>query len=150
MALIKVGLVLLAARAGLSISTYDSKAHSGHSFEFLSMGTSIVAVSKLVGVVISGVRRMELFKATNDSGRNGEAIGMAIQDLFEEKNCEWEIVRKWLETYLLHTQLDNAIFDHHWEEGVRHHVMGSTAGGGFVNLFSFQGSDGARRGRHDD
>jgi hypothetical protein len=91
-ALIKVGLVLLVARAGLSISTYDSKAHSGHSFKFLSMRTSIVAVSKLISIIISGIRRMELFKVTNNSGRNGKAIGIVIQDLFKEKNCEWEIV----------------------------------------------------------
>jgi hypothetical protein len=77
-ALIKVGLVLLAARIGLSISTYNSKAYSGYSFEFLSMGTSIVTVSKLVSIIISGIRRMELFKATNNSGRNGKAIGIAI------------------------------------------------------------------------
>ena len=85
-ALIKVGLVLLAARAGLSISTYNSKAHSGHSFEFLSIGTSIVAVSKLISIIISGIRKIELFKITNNNRKNSKVIKIVIQDLFKEKN----------------------------------------------------------------
>jgi hypothetical protein len=85
-ALIKVGLVLLVTCAGLSISTYDSKAHSSHSFEFLSMGINIVTISKLISIIISGIRRIELFKATNNSSRNSKIIGIVIQDLFKEKN----------------------------------------------------------------
>jgi hypothetical protein len=76
--LIKVGLVLLVARIGLSISTYNSKAHSSHSFEFLSMRTSIVTISKLISIIISGIRRIELFKVTNNNSRNSKAIGIAI------------------------------------------------------------------------
>jgi hypothetical protein len=86
--LIKVGLVLLVARAGLSISTYDSKAYSSYSFKFLSMGISIVTISKLISIIISGIRRIELFKVTNNSGRNSKAIRIVIQDLFKEKNYE--------------------------------------------------------------
>jgi hypothetical protein len=93
-AFVEVGLVILAVRAGLIISAYDSKAHGSHSFELLSMGTSVVTVSKFVGIVIAGIGRMELFKATDDSGRDGEAIRMAIQDLLETENCERKIVLK--------------------------------------------------------
>jgi hypothetical protein len=76
--LIKVGLLLLIAYIGLSISTYDSKAYSSHSFKFLSMGISIVTISKLISIIISGIRRMELFKATNNSGRNSKVIEIVI------------------------------------------------------------------------
>jgi hypothetical protein len=91
-ALIKVGLVLLVARIGLSISTYDSKAYSGHSFKFLSMEISIVTISKLISIIISGIRKIELFNVTNNSSRNSKAIGIVIQDLFKEKNYKWEII----------------------------------------------------------
>jgi hypothetical protein len=77
-ALIKVELVLLVAYIGLSISTYDFKAHSSHSFEFLSMRISIVTISKLISIIISGIRRMELFKVTNNSSRNSKIIGIVI------------------------------------------------------------------------
>jgi hypothetical protein len=93
-AFVEAGLVFLAVRAGLIIGAYDSKAHGSHSCEFLSMGTSVVAVSKLVGVVIASIGRMELFKATDGSGRDGEAIRIATQDLLETENCEREIVWK--------------------------------------------------------
>ena len=81
-----MGLVLLVAHIGLSISTYDSKAHSNYSFEFLSMGISIVTINKLISIIISGIRRIELFKATNNNSRNSKVIRIVIQDLFKEKN----------------------------------------------------------------
>jgi hypothetical protein len=86
--LIKVELVFLVAHAGLSISIYDSKAYSSYSFKFLSMEISIVIISKLISIIISGIRRMELFKATNNNSRNSKVIRIVIQDLFKEKNYE--------------------------------------------------------------
>ena len=76
--LIKVGLVLLIAYIGLSISIYDSKAYSGYSFKFLSIGISIVTISKLISIIISGIRRIELFKITNNSRRNSKVIRIII------------------------------------------------------------------------
>ena len=75
---IKVGLIFLVARVGLSISTYDSKAHSNYSFKFLSMEISIVTISKLISIIISGIRRIKLFKATNNSNRNSKVIKIVI------------------------------------------------------------------------
>ena len=72
--LIKVELVLLIAYIGLSISTYNFKAYSSYSFEFLSIGISIVTISKLISIIISGIRRIELFKVTNNSSRNSKVI----------------------------------------------------------------------------
>jgi hypothetical protein len=92
--LIKVELVFLVACVGLSISTYNSKAHSNYSFKFLSMGISIITISKLISIIISGIRRIELFKVINNSERNSKVIGIVIQDLFKKKNYEWEIIRK--------------------------------------------------------
>ena len=77
-ALIKVGLVLLVARIGLSISTYDFKAHNSYSFKFLSIEISIVIISKLISIIISGIRKIELFKVTNNSRRNSKVIGIVI------------------------------------------------------------------------
>jgi len=81
-----VGLVLLIAYIGLSISIYNFKAYSSYSFKFLSIETSIVTISKLISIIISDIRRIELFKATNNSSRNSKVIGIVIQDLFKEKN----------------------------------------------------------------
>jgi uncharacterized membrane protein len=83
---IKVGLVLLVAYIGLSISIYNFKAYSSYSFKFLNMGISIVIISKLISIIISGIRRIELFKVTNNSSRNNKVIRIVIQDLFKEKN----------------------------------------------------------------
>ena len=87
-----MGLVLLIAYIGLSISIYNSKAYSSYSFKFLSIEISIVTISKLISIIISGIRRMELFKVTNNSRRNSKVIGIVIQDLFKEKNYKWEII----------------------------------------------------------
>ena len=47
--LIKVRLILLVARIGLSISIYDSKAYSSYSFKFLNIEISrLLLVSLLV------------------------------------------------------------------------------------------------------
>ena len=81
-----MGLVLLIAYIGLSISIYNFKAYSSYSFKFLSIETSIVTISKLISIIISDIRRIELFKATNNSSRNSKVIGIVIQDLFKEKN----------------------------------------------------------------
>jgi hypothetical protein len=81
-----VGLVLLVAYIGLSISIYNSKAYSGYSFKFLNIEINIVIINKLISIIISGIRRIELFKATNNSSRNSKIIGIVIQDLFKEKN----------------------------------------------------------------
>ena len=70
----------------MNISIYDFKAYSNYSFEFLSIRISIITISKLISIIISGIRRIELFKVTNNSGRNSKAIGIVIQDLFKEKN----------------------------------------------------------------
>jgi hypothetical protein len=58
------------------------------------MEISIVTISKLISIIISGIRKIELFKVTNNSKRNNKVIRIIIQDLFKEKNCEWEIIRK--------------------------------------------------------
>ena len=71
-------LVLLITYIGLSISIYNSKAYSNYSFEFLSIGISIVTVSKLISIIISDIRGIELFKATNNSSRNSKVIGIVI------------------------------------------------------------------------
>jgi hypothetical protein len=84
--LIKVRLILLVTHIGLSISTYNSKAHSNYSFEFLSIRISIITISKLISIIISGIRKIELFKVTNNSSRNSKVIRIVIQDLFKEKN----------------------------------------------------------------
>jgi NADH:ubiquinone oxidoreductase subunit K len=76
--LIKIELVFLVAYIGLSISTYDFKAHSGYSFKFLSIGISIVTISKLISIIISGIRKIELFKVTNNNSRNNKVIGIVI------------------------------------------------------------------------
>jgi uncharacterized membrane protein len=81
-----VKLILLIAHIGLSISIYNFKAYSNYSFKFLSMRISIVTISKLISIIISGIRRIELFKITNNSRRNSKVIGIVIQDLFKEKN----------------------------------------------------------------
>jgi uncharacterized membrane protein len=90
--LIKVGLVFLVAYIGLSISIYNSKAYNSYSFEFLSMGISIITINKLINIIISGIRRIELFKVTNNNKKNNKVIEIVIQDLFKEKNYEWEII----------------------------------------------------------
>ena len=76
--LIKVGLIFLVAYIGLSISTYDFKAYSSHSFKFLSIGISIIIISKLISIIILGIRRIELFKVTNNSKRNSKVIRIVI------------------------------------------------------------------------
>jgi uncharacterized membrane protein len=76
--LIKVGLIFLVTYIGLSISTYNSKAHSGYSFEFLNMRISIITISKLISIIISGIRKIELFKITNNSSRNSKVIEIVI------------------------------------------------------------------------
>jgi hypothetical protein len=43
-AFLKVGLVILAVRAGLITIAYESEAHCSHSFELLSVGTSMITV----------------------------------------------------------------------------------------------------------
>jgi hypothetical protein len=73
-----VGLILLVAYIGLSISIYNSKAYSSYSFKFLSIGISIVTISKLISIIISGIRRIELFKVINNSGRNSKVIRIVI------------------------------------------------------------------------
>jgi hypothetical protein len=40
----KVGFIILVVRISLITITYESKAYYSHSFEFLSMGTSMIAV----------------------------------------------------------------------------------------------------------
>jgi hypothetical protein len=40
----KVGFVILAVRIGLITITYKSEAYYSHSFEFLSIGISIIAI----------------------------------------------------------------------------------------------------------
>jgi uncharacterized membrane protein len=81
-----VGLILLVAYIGLSISIYNSKAYSSYSFEFLNMRISIVIINKLISIIISGIRKIKLFKVTNNNSRNSKVIGIVIQDLFKEKN----------------------------------------------------------------
>jgi hypothetical protein len=73
-----VGLILLVAYIGLSISIYNSKAYSNYSFKYLSIEINIVTISKLISIIISGIKRMELFKATNNSSRNSKVIGIVI------------------------------------------------------------------------
>jgi hypothetical protein len=81
-----VGLVLLIAYIGLSISIYNSKAYSSYSFKFLNIKISIITISKLISIIILDIRRIELFKVTNNSSRNSKVIRIVIQNLFKEKN----------------------------------------------------------------
>ena len=71
-------LILLVAYIGLSISIYNFKAYSNYSFKFLSIEISIVTISKLISIIISGIRKIELFKVTNNSGRNSKVIRIVI------------------------------------------------------------------------
>ena len=73
-----MGLILLIAYIGLSISIYNSKAYSSYSFKFLSMRISIVTISKLISIIISGIRRIEFFKVTNNNSRNSKVIKIVI------------------------------------------------------------------------
>jgi uncharacterized membrane protein len=76
--LIKIGLILLVAYIGLSISIYKFKAYSNYSFEFLSIEISIITISKLISIIISSIRKIELFKVTNNSNRNSKVIKIII------------------------------------------------------------------------
>ena len=71
-------LILLVTYIGLNISIYNSKAYSNYSFKFLSIRTSIITISKLISIIISDIRRIELFKITNNSGRNNKVIKIVI------------------------------------------------------------------------
>jgi uncharacterized membrane protein len=75
---IKVEFILLIAYIGLNISIYNSKAYSSYSFKFLNIEISIVTISKLINIIISSIRRIELFKVTNNSSRNSKVIGIVI------------------------------------------------------------------------
>ena len=78
MALIKVELVFLVAYIGLSISIYNSKAYSSYSFKFLSIEISIITISKLISIIISDIRKIELFKIINNSSKNSKVIEIVI------------------------------------------------------------------------
>jgi hypothetical protein len=73
-----VGFILLVAYIGLSISIYNFKAYSSYSFKFLSIEISIVIISKFISIIISGIRKIELFKVTNNSNRNSKVIRIVI------------------------------------------------------------------------
>ena len=73
-----MGLILLVAYIGLSISIYNSKAYSNYSFKFLNIEISIVTISKLINIIISGIRKIELFKVTNNSNKNSKVIRIVI------------------------------------------------------------------------
>jgi uncharacterized membrane protein len=77
-ALIKVELILLVAYIGLSISIYNSKAYSSYSFKFLNIRINIITISKLISIIISDIRKIELFKVTNNSNRNNKVIKIVI------------------------------------------------------------------------
>jgi uncharacterized membrane protein len=81
-----VKLIFLVAYIGLNISIYNSKAYSNYSFKFLNIKISIITISKLINIIISSIRKIELFKATNYSQKNSKVIGIVNQDLFKEKN----------------------------------------------------------------
>jgi uncharacterized membrane protein len=81
-----VELVFLVVYIGLNTSIYNSKAYNSYSFEFLSIGISIVTINKLISIIIISKRRIELFKTTNNSRRNSKVIGIVIQDLVKEEN----------------------------------------------------------------
>jgi hypothetical protein len=81
-----VGLILLIAYIGLSISIYNFKTYSSYSFKFLSIEISIITINKLISIIISGIRKIEFFKVTNNNNSNSKVIGIVIQDLFKEKN----------------------------------------------------------------
>jgi hypothetical protein len=75
---IKVGLVFLVAYIGLSISIYNSKAYNSYSFKFLNIKINIVIISKLISIIILGIRKIELFKVTNNSSKNSKIIEIVI------------------------------------------------------------------------
>jgi uncharacterized membrane protein len=81
-----VRLIFLIAYIGLNISIYNFKAYSNYSFKFLNIGISIITINKLISIIISSIRRIELFKITNNNKRNSKVIRIVIQDLFKEKN----------------------------------------------------------------
>jgi uncharacterized membrane protein len=73
-----VELILLVAYIGLSISIYNSKAYSSYSFKFLNIEISIVIISKLISIIISDIRRIELFKVINNNRKNSKVIEIVI------------------------------------------------------------------------
>jgi uncharacterized membrane protein len=73
-----VRLVFLVAYIGLNISIYNSKAYNSYSFKFLSIEINIVTISKLISIIISGIRKIELFKVINNSKRNSKVIRIVI------------------------------------------------------------------------
>jgi uncharacterized membrane protein len=73
-----VELILLVAYINLSISIYNSKAYSNYSFKFLNIEISIVTISKLISIIILDIRRIELFKVTNNNSRNNKVIRIVI------------------------------------------------------------------------
>jgi hypothetical protein len=72
--LIKVRLIILVVHISLIISAYSSKAYSSYSFEFLSIEISIFIIYKLIRVIITSTKRIELFKVTNNNKRNSKVI----------------------------------------------------------------------------
>jgi uncharacterized membrane protein len=73
-----VGLILLVAYIGLNISIYNFKAYSSYSFKFLNIEISIVIISKLISIIISDIRKIELFKVINNNRRNSKVIKIVI------------------------------------------------------------------------
>ena len=71
-------LILLVTYIGLSINIYNSKAYNSYSFKFLSIEINIVTISKLISIIISDIRRIELFKVTNNSKKNSKVIRIVI------------------------------------------------------------------------
>jgi uncharacterized membrane protein len=71
-------LVLLVTYIGLNINIYNSKAYSSYSFKFLNIKINIVTISKLISIIISGIRKIELFKVTNNSRKNSKIIEIVI------------------------------------------------------------------------
>jgi hypothetical protein len=42
------------------------------------MEISIITINKLISIIISGIRKIELFKVTNNSSRNSKVIRIVI------------------------------------------------------------------------
>ena len=76
--LIKVRLILLVARIGLSISIYDSKAYSSYSFKFLNIEISRLLLVSLLVLLLQVNKKIELFKVTNNYRRNNKVIRIVV------------------------------------------------------------------------
>jgi uncharacterized membrane protein len=73
-----VKIVILIVYISLNINIYNFKAYNNYSFKFLNIKINIVIISKLISIIITNKKRIELFKATNNYRRNSKIIRIII------------------------------------------------------------------------